>query len=244
MGFAELCILLGISYATEDALLLADKLMGFISREATKASVLLARERGSFPNWKHSIYLNKNLILRNATQTSIAPTATIGIIAGTSSGIEPLFALAYRRVNVLDRQTLTEFNPLFLRYLEKKKLAKQAVLEAVAEHGRINEEVDLPEDLRRLFVTALDIAPEHHVRIQAAFQGHVDNAVSKTVNLPNDASASEVAKVYRLAYQLGCKGVTVFRYGSRKEGLLELGLGESVHEREHFAKCDPAACRV
>lgn len=244
MGFAELCIQLGISYASEEALRLADGLMRFISSEAAKASTLLAQERGSFPNWTKSIYKRMNLLLRNATRTSIAPTGTIGIVADTSSGIEPLFALAYRRVNVLDRQTLTDFNPLFVRYLEKKNLASQSVLHAVGHTGRIDNLVDLPEDVRRLFVTALDIAPEHHVRIQAAFQRHVDNAVSKTVNLPNDASAADVAKVYRLAYQLGCKGVTVFRYGSRKEGLLELGLGESVHEREHFAKCDPAACRV
>ena len=244
MGFAELCILLGISYASEQALRLADGLMRFISSEAAKASTLLAQERGSFPNWTESIYARTNWLLRNATQTSIAPTGTIGIVADTSSGIEPLFALAYRRINVLDRQTLTEFNPLFVRYLEKKNLASQSVLDAVGHTGRIDNEVDVPEDMRRLFVTALDIAPEHHVRIQAAFQRHVDNAVSKTVNLPNDATPTDVAKVYGLAYQLGCKGVTVFRYGSRKERLLELGLGESVHEREHFAKCDPAACRI
>ena len=244
MGFAELCIRLGIVYASEEALRLADSLMSFIASEARKASSLLAHERGPFPNWKLSIHAGKNLLLRNATQTSIAPTGTIGIIADTSSGIEPLFALAYRRVNVLDHQTLTEFNPLFLRYLERKNLRKQSVLDAVTHSGRIDKGVDLPEEVRRLFVTALDISPEHHVRMQASFQSHVDNAVSKTVNLPNDATLSDVAKVYHLAYQLGCKGVTVFRYGSRHEPLLELGLGESVQEREHFAKCDPAACRV
>jgi ribonucleoside-diphosphate reductase alpha chain len=244
MGFAELCIHLGLVYASEQALRLAASLMSFIACEARKASYLLAQGRGSFPNWKQSIHARKNLLLRNATLTSIAPTGTIGIIADTSSGIEPLFALAYRRVNVLDGQTLTEFNPLFLRCLERKNLTKQSVLEAVAHSGRIDKGVDLPEEVRRLFVTALDISPELHVRMQATFQSHVDNAVSKTVNLPNDATPSDVAKVYRLAYQLGCKGVTVFRYGSRHEPLLELGLGESVQEREHFAKCDPAACRV
>jgi ribonucleoside-diphosphate reductase alpha chain len=244
MGFAELCIHLGIVYTSEGALRLAHSLMSFIASEASKASSLLAHERGSFPNWKKSIHAGKNLLLRNATQTSIAPTGTIGIIADTSSGIEPLFALAYRRVNVLDGRTLTEFNPLFLRYLDRRNLAKQSVLDAVAHSGRIDKDVDLPEEVRRLFVTALDISPEHHVRMQATFQSHVDNAVSKTVNLPNHATPCDVAKVYHLAYQLGCKGVTVFRYGSRHEPLLELGLGESVQEREHFAKCDPAACRV
>lgn len=244
MGFAELCIHLGVVYASEEALRLADSVMSFISSEARKASSLLAHERGCFPNWKQSIHAGKNLLLRNATQTSIAPTGTIGIIADTSSGIEPLFALAYRRLNVLDGRTLTEFNPLFLRYLERRNMAKQSALDAVAHSGRIDRDVDLPEEVRRLFVTALDVSPEHHVRMQATFQSHVDNAVSKTVNLPNDATPSDVAKVYHLAYQLGCKGVTVFRYGSRHEPLLELGLGESAQEREHFAKCDPAACRV
>jgi ribonucleoside-diphosphate reductase alpha chain len=243
MGFAELCILLGISYASDESLNLADKLMSFISFEARKASAMLAEKRGAFPNWKHSIYAKDSLILRNATQTSIAPTGTIAIIAGTSSGIEPLFALAYRRVNVLDRNTLIELNPLFLRYWERDSRG-QSVLDAVARCGRIDETVNVPDDVRQLFVTALDIPPEHHVRMQAEFQRHVDNAVSKTVNLPESATPADVSNVYRLAYQLGCKGVTVFRYGSREEPLLELGLGESVQEREHFAKCDPAACRV
>ena len=244
MGFAELCILFGISYASEEALWLADKVMTFISCEATKASALLAEARGSFPNWKQSTYASRNLHVRNATQTSIAPTGTIGIIAETSSGIEPLFALAYRRINVLNQQTLTEFNPLFLRYLEARKLATPSVLDTVALRGRINKEAALPLDVQRLFVTALDIAPEHHVRVQAAFQRHVDNAVSKTVNLANDATPDDVAKVYQLAYTLGCKGVTVFRYGSRKERVLELGLDEKQYEREHFAKCDPCASRL
>jgi len=244
MGFAELCIELGLSYASQEALRLGDELMSFISSEATKASALLAEERGSFPNWKQSIYASKGLQVRNATQTSIAPTGTIGIIAGTSSGIEPLFALAYRRVNVLDRQTLTEFNPLFVRYLETRKLANQSVFEAVAQSGRIDKEADLPDALRRLFVTALDITPEHHVRMQAAFQRHVDNGVSKTVNLAKDTKPEDVATVFRLAYQLGCKGVTVFRYGSRIAPVIELGLDEKLYEREHFSKCDPAACRI
>jgi ribonucleoside-diphosphate reductase alpha chain len=243
MGFAEMCILLGISYASKQALRLADQLMSFIAAEALKASVHLADERSPFPNWKQSKYAN-SLRLRNATLISIAPTGTIGIIAGTSSGIEPLFGLAYRRTNVLNQQTLTEFNPLFLRHLERKKLTAKQLLEAVAQYGRLNEQIALPEDVRRLFVTALEIKPEHHVRVQAAFQKHVDNAVSKTVNLPTEATAADVANVYRLAHELGCKGVTVFRYGSRSTGILQLGLGETAYEREHFAKCDPGACRL
>jgi ribonucleoside-diphosphate reductase alpha chain len=179
MGFAEMCILLGISYASEEALRLANELMSFIAAEALKASVHLAEARGPFPNWKQSTYA-KTLRLRNATLTSIAPTGTIGIIAGTSSGIEPLFALAYRRTNVLNQQTLTEFNPLFLRYLERRKLANNELLDAVAHYGILQEQVNVREDVRRVFITALEITPEHHVRMQAAFQKHVDNAV-----LPN-----------------------------------------------------------
>jgi ribonucleoside-diphosphate reductase alpha chain len=243
MGFGEMCILLGISYASEEALRLANELMSFIAAEALKASVQLADERSPFPNWKQSKYAN-TLRLRNATLTSIAPTGTIGIIAGTSSGIEPLFGLAYRRTNVLNHQTLTEFNPLFLRYLEQRKLANKQVLDAVAHYGCLHEQVALPEDVRRLFVTALEITPKHHVGMQAAFQKHVDNAVSKTVNLPTGATAVDVANVYRLADKLGCKGITVFRYGSKSAGLLQLGLGETAYEREHFAKCDPGACRL
>jgi ribonucleoside-diphosphate reductase alpha chain len=145
---------------------------------------------------------------------------------------------------VLNQQTLTELNPLFVRYLDQKKLATQEILDSVAHYGRLNDQVPVPEDVRRLFVTALEIPPEHHVRMQTAFQRHVDNAVSKTVNLPAEATANDVAQVYRLAHDLGCKGITVFRYGSKSEGLLELGIGETAHEREHFAKCDPGACRL
>jgi ribonucleoside-diphosphate reductase alpha chain len=243
MGFAELCILLGISYGSDDGLHLANKVMKFIANEALRASVLLAEERGPFPNWKHSEYYD-TVCLRNATLTSIAPTGTIGIIAGTTSGIEPLFALAYRRTKVLNQQTLTEFNPLFLRYLEQRKLAHKDLLDSVAHYGTLKNDVNVPKDVRRLFNSALEITPEHHVRMQATFQKHVDNAVSKTVNLPTNARPADVGKVYRLAHELGCKGVTVFRYGSKAEGVLQLGLGESAHEREYFAKCDPGACRL
>jgi ribonucleoside-diphosphate reductase alpha chain len=182
--------------------------------------------------------------LRNATLTSIAPTGTISIIAGTSSSIEPLFALAYRRRNVLGGETLTEFNPIVLRHLEHHRLATPEILDELARRGSFTKAMSIPENLRKLFVTALQITPEHHVRIQAAFQRHVDNAVSKTVNLPHDAPPEDVANVYRLAHRLGTKGVTIFRYGSRAEQVLEIGLAEPFFEREHFAKCDPGACKL
>ncbi|MGA2712524.1 MAG: adenosylcobalamin-dependent ribonucleoside-diphosphate reductase [Bryobacteraceae bacterium] len=239
MGFAELCILLGISYAGERAVQLASELMGFIAREAGLASVELAEERGVFPNWGESVYAVSQLRRRNATQTSIAPTGTISIIAGTSSGIEPLFALAYRRQHVLGEQTLVELNPLLVRHCGQLGGNAKETLDSVSSSGRLKS-----GDPERLFITALEIPPEQHVRIQAAFQQHVDNAVSKTVNLPEDATPEEVARVYRLAHQLGCKGVTVFRYGSKTEATLQLGLGESPEEREYFTRCDPGACRL
>jgi ribonucleoside-diphosphate reductase alpha chain len=244
MGFAEMCIRMSISYASEQAETFSSELMKFIANEARAESARLAERRGVFPNWERSRYRSANLRVRNATQTSIAPTGTISIIAGTSSSIEPLFALAYRRKNVLGDQTLAEFNPLFLRYIERQGLESKELLNSIASGGRLRDVTDVPEHLRDLFVTALEIPPEHHVRVQAAFQKHVDNAVSKTVNLPADATPEEVAAAYRLAYQLGCKGVTVFRYGSKSEQVLELGLEESAYEREHFAKCDPGACRL
>lgn len=239
MGFAELCILLGVSYASDAAALLADGLMAFLAREARLASARLAKDRGVFPNWSNSTLAHSGMRLRNATQTSIAPTGTISIIAGTSPSIEPLFALAYRRQGVLGGETLAEFNPLLLRHL--RRLGLDSELESIASTGRLSAAY---ENIRKLFVTALEIPPEQHVRVQAAFQKHVDNAVSKTVNLDENCSPADVSAVYRLAYELGCKGVTVFRYESKSQGVLQLGLGESPEEREHFAKCDPGACRL
>jgi ribonucleoside-diphosphate reductase alpha chain len=239
MGFADLCILLGVSYASEEAVRLGDDLMSFIGREAQLASMGLAEQRGVFPNWSSSTYQATGVRIRNATQTSIAPTGTLSIIAGTSSGIEPLFALAYRR-RVLGGQVFAELSPLVLRYLEKLGQDPAKALQSVAAVGQLK----LGSKDDRLFATALEISPEQHVRVQAAFQKHVDNAVSKTIKLANEASPREVADAYLLAYRLGCKGVTVFRYGSKSETMLEVGIGETPEEREHFAKCDPGACRL
>ncbi|HLG13051.1 MAG TPA: adenosylcobalamin-dependent ribonucleoside-diphosphate reductase [Blastocatellia bacterium] len=244
MGFAEFCILLGVSYASEAALALASNVMSFIAREASAMSERLAEKRGVFPNWERSIFREQGLRVRNATRTSIAPTGTISIIADTSSSIEPLFALAYRRRNVLGEQTLTEFNPLLQRYLERNHLDSSELLDSILRRGRLPKEEGVPKNLRDLFITAIEIAPEQHVRVQAAFQRHVDNAVSKTVNLPGSATPEDIGRVYTLAHELGCKGVTVFRYGSKSDRVLELGVGEAAYEREHFTKCDPGACRL
>ena len=244
MGFAEALVRLGIGYGSDEAECFAERLMRAIAEGAARASGQLAERRGTFPAWAASAYAASGLRLRNATRTAIAPTGTIGIIAGTSTSIEPLFALAYRRTGVLGGQTLEEVNPLFLETLERRGLDAARVLAAVRERGRLAEVPDVPEDLKRLFVTALDIPAERHLAIQAAFQRHVDNAVSKTINLPREATPADVEHAYRRAWQLGLKGITVYRHGSRPAQVLELGAGEEPHHYDHAARCDPEECRV
>jgi ribonucleoside-diphosphate reductase alpha chain len=181
--------------------------------------------------------------LRNAASTSIAPTGTISIIAGTSASIEPLFALAYRR-HVLDGQTLTELNPIFVQVTRREGLYSEDLVRALRRHGSLARLADVPAATKRLFQTALDITPQDHLHIQAAFQKHVDNAVSKTINLPKEATADDIASIYRQAWELGLKGITVFRYGSKGQQVLELDAGETPEQHEHFAKCDLHACKL
>lgn len=247
MGFADMLIRLGIPYASDAALELADRLMHRISREALEASRQLAEERGVFPNWKGSIYEAQNLRVRNATRTAVAPTGTISIIADTSASIEPLFALAYRRSHVLRDQTLYETNPVFLDYLRRHAIDSEGLLEGILETGRLRdvEGIDgLSQEVKNLFVTALEISPKRHLQIQAAFQHHVDNSVSKTINLPQKAAAEDIARIYVTAWQLGLKGITVYRYGSKSTQVLELGVGEKAHQYDHSSRCDPDECRV
>ncbi|MEM2145135.1 MAG: adenosylcobalamin-dependent ribonucleoside-diphosphate reductase [Candidatus Jordarchaeaceae archaeon] len=219
MGFAEMLIQLNIPYDSNEAVEVAEKVMSFISKEALKRSEELALERGSFPNFDESIWKERGYkALRNATLTTIAPTGTISIIAGTSSGIEPLFAISFVR-NVIGTQ-LFETNPLFEKVAKEHGFYSSDLMTEIARKGSIQEMKNIPEDVRRIFVTAFDIEPEWHVKMQAAFQKYVDNAVSKTVNLPQDATLDDVYKIYWLAYKLKCKGITVFRYGSRREQVL------------------------
>lgn len=244
MGFAELLIRLGLPYQSEGAVTYARQLMRFIQDEALCASAALASERGVFPNWKQSRHASQGVRLRNATVTSIAPTGTISIIASTSSSIEPLFALSYRRVGVLGGQTLAEYNPLFLAIGDRMGFLRQEVLEYVADHGTLAGAPHVSEAVRELFTTALEIAPRQHLSMQAAFQGSVDNAVSKTINLPTEATSERVAEIYRQAYHLGLKGITIYRYGSIAQQVLQLGVGEEPYEKEHASKCDPYQCKL
>jgi ribonucleoside-diphosphate reductase alpha chain len=225
MGFAEMLILMGVSYGSAESLRIAEEVMGFITKKARAASALLGEERGSFPLFEESRLVGWPA-MRNAAVTTIAPTGTISIIAGTSSGIEPLFALAFAR-NVLEGACLLEVSPLFEAAARSRGIWTSELQAELAAKGTVAGMAKVPQDLQDLFITALDIPPEQHVAIQAAFQKHTDNAVSKTVNLRQSATVSDVMKVYRLAYDLGCKGVTVFRYGSRSQ-VLYMGNGETV----------------
>jgi ribonucleoside-diphosphate reductase alpha chain len=244
MGFAEMLIRLGISYDSDEAVEMAGKTMRVIADEAFKTSQELAKERGVFPNWQGSIYETRGVRIRNATRTAIAPTGTISIIAGTSASIEPWFALAYKRTHVLNDQTLYEINPLFLEYLERYELKAEEIVHEVLEKGKFREIKAVPNELKQLFVTALEIPPERQLQIQAAFQRCVDNSVSKTINMPHDAKPEDVAKVYWQAWKLGLKGITVYRYGSKSAQVLELGVGEEPHYYDHGSKCDPEECKV
>lgn len=222
MGFADMLIKMGIPYNSEQALELAEKLMKFIGEEAHRKSEEIAEKRGSFSNFEKSIWKDKYKAMRNATVTTIAPTGSISIIAGCSSGIEPLFAISFIR-NVLDGTRLFETNPLFEITAKERGFYDAQLLEEIAKTGSVQKIDKVPEDVRKVFVTALDIAPEWHVRMQAAFQKYTDNAVSKTVNMPYEASVHDARKVFELAWKLKCKGITVFRYGSKPEQVLYIG---------------------
>ncbi len=243
MGFAELLILLSTGYGTDESVRVAEDVMKFIAAESRSASEELAAERGAFPSWFQSTHARRGVRLRNIACNSIAPTGTISILAGTSAGIEPLFALAYRR-RALGDQTLVELNPLVLRFARDHGFDTDGFRRGLAARGRLEGLPGIPPEARTLFRTALEIEPADHLRIQAAFQRHTDNAVSKTINLPETAAAVEIRAIYEEAWRLSLKGMTVYRYGSKGEQVLELGTGETVEEREHFARCDPSACKL
>jgi len=228
MGWADMLIMLGVSYGSTEAVTLGEQVMKFINDEGHAASRALARTRGAFPNFKGSTYDRPGAEpIRNATVTTIAPTGTISIIANASSGVEPLFAVSYVR-QVMDKNILVEVNPLFEKIAKADGFYSEALMQRIAEHGTVHDITEIPEAVRDVFVTAHDIEPEEHIAMQAAFQRHTDNAVSKTVNFPNTATMEDVEKVYRLAYQTNCKGVTIYRDGSRDEQVLSVGKKEEA----------------
>ena len=222
MGWADMLIQMSIPYNSHEAFKLGEKVMSFIQSKAQDASHAIAVKRGSFPNYEKSIFADKGP-RRNATLTTIAQTGTIGIIANASGGIEPIFGLVYKRSNCLDNNDMHEVNPYFEKTAKEMGFYSKELMEKIAEKGSIKEFKEIPEKVRKVFVTAHDVSPEDHVRMQAAFQRYTDNAVSKTVNFHNDATKEEVAKVYNLSYKLGCKGVTVYRDGSRDMQVLNVG---------------------
>jgi ribonucleoside-diphosphate reductase alpha chain len=225
MGFADLLIRLGLPYHSPKALRFAVELMRFIHKESVKASIALAQQRGVFPNFNQSIYARKNLRVRNATVNTIAPTGTISIIAGCSSGIEPLFAVSFIR-NVLSGTKLFEVNPIFEEMAKNRGFYSKEMVAGVAQSGSLRKIKGIPKDIKRIFVTAFDVTPEQHLQVQAAFQRYSDNSVSKTINLAGEATVEDVKKIYLMAYRLKCKGITIYRYGSKKEQVLSFGYRE------------------
>jgi ribonucleoside-diphosphate reductase alpha chain len=239
MGFAEMLILLGIPYNSNKALKTADKLMKFIEKEAVKMSSELGRGRGSFPNFKGSMWQKKYRAMRNATSIVIAPTGTISIIAGCSSGIEPLFAVSFVR-HVMEGTRLIESNRIFDEIAKEKGFFSEKLLMKIAKTGSIQGMKEIPKNLQKLFVTALQISPEYHVKMQAVFQKHTHGAVSKTINLPEDVTVDEVRKAYKLAWKLKCKGITIYRYGSKPDQVLTVG--PVTADSEFAGGCPAGVC--
>lgn len=228
MGFADMLILLQTSYASEDAVEYAEKVMNFIQTEARLESQRLAEERGTFPNYTGSIY-DGVMKLRNATLTTIAPTGTISMICGASSGVEPLFAVAFTKT-VMDGTPFVEVNPIFEGYAKEYGFDSPELMKKIADKGTVLGFSEVPNWVQEVFVTAQEIDPEWHIKIQAAFQKYTDNAVSKTINFANSATHEDIEKAYELAYELNCKGLTVYRDGSREEQVLSAGTSNSQSE--------------
>lgn len=235
MGFADMLIELGIPYTSNSAVALAKRIMSFIAKESHRASSKLAVERGVFPNFKKSIY-HKRYPMRNATTTTVAPTGTISIIAGCSSGIEPIFAVSYVR-NVIGGAQLLEVNPYFEETAHKYKFYSEDLMLEIAQKGSIKDLKHIPSFIRRLFVTAFDINPIQHLKIQSGFQIYTDNSVSKTINLPLNTRPQDIEKIYLEAYRLKCKGITIYRYGTKKDQVLQIG--SQLSPKKRFVKAQP-----
>ena len=222
MGWADMLVKLKVPYNSDTAQQLGEKVMEYINTNGRMHSSELAKTRGKFPKWKDSIYGDEGVSMRNATISTIAPTGTISIIAGCSSGIEPFFAISYVR-NVMDNTKLVEVNPLFEKIAREREFYSPELMEKIAESNSLKDFTEIPEDIKRIFVTAADVKPEDHIRMQSAFQKHCDSSVSKTINLPNEATEDDVRTAYWQAFKGGCKGVTIYRDGSRSNQVLSTG---------------------
>ena len=215
MGFADTLYKLGVKYDSEEGIAWAKKIMKFVDDSAKEASSKLAQERGVFPFWDKSVYAGTDYRPRNMAITTIAPTGTISVLADTSSGIEPVFSLGYQK-NTVEGKTLYIVSPVLVEELKKRNIYSEELIEKIVKNGGVLKDIaEIPQDLKNVFVTALEIEPEWHIKIQAAFQEFTDNAVSKTINLPEEATVDDVRNAYRLSYSLGTKGVTIYRSGSR-----------------------------
>ncbi len=257
MGFADLLAQLGVGYATDEALVIAEEVMGFIQKASREASVNLAKVRGVFPEWQGSIFdpksphfLGEHLLIRNGAVTTIAPTGTIAMLADASSGIEPYFALSYAK-NTIEGKRLFTTNPFFFEVAQKEGFYSEELLQKIeANGGSVNGLPEVPERFRKVFATTRDIGPEWHVKMQAVFQKHVDNAISKTINFPNSATVEDVRQAYMMVYETGCKGITIYRDGSRVKQILEVKKdnsyydqlsGKAAHAPEEKEEAAPAA---
>jgi ribonucleoside-diphosphate reductase alpha chain len=234
MGFADMLIEMSIPYTSEKAIRLAGEVMKFFHEESLRASRSLAQERGLFPNYDKSIYSQKKIPMRNATVNTVAPTGTISIVANCSSGIEPLFALSFVR-NVMSGTRLFETHLLFAEELHHRGLYSKELMAEIGKRGSIQNIEELPPELKEVFVTSFDVPPEQHLRIQAAIQKYTDNSVSKTINLPSDAMVEDVRKIYLMAHDLRCKGITIYRYGTKKDQVLSFDSREEEDIREDVA---------
>jgi len=220
MGWAELLAILDIPYASGTAVELGERIMQFIQAKSYEASEDLARERGAFPNWEESIFSPKTP-MRNATCNSIAPTGSISVIADTSYSIEPLYALAYKRVGILENETQLEINPIFVSKMKKLGLWNESLKDEVLSTGSIQYLATIPQEIKKLFLTSLEIPWQYHLQHQRAFQKYTDNAVSKTINLNHETDTETISEIYRTAWEYGLKGITVYRDGSKANQVLQ-----------------------
>lgn len=229
MGFADMLYQLSIPYDSEEGIALGEKIMSFLQSESHKLSQEYAKTRGLFPAYEGSVWDKAGVPMHNAATTTVAPTGTLSIIGSCSSGVEPFFALAYVKT-VMDKDALPEVNPYFVKIAKARGFYSEELMKKVLEKGSVQDIEEIPEDIRRVFVISSDIPADYHVRMQAAFQKYSDSAISKTINFPNSATREEVAEAYKLAYKLKCKGLTVYRDGSRQIQVLTVGHGQEKKE--------------